>query len=96
MNIDLSGKTALVTGSTRGIGRAVAQALADAGARVAVVGRDKSKADAVAAEIGKGAEGFAADVSDTPAVTALIADVEKHSVASTSWSTMPGLPATIS
>ena len=77
MNIDLSGKTAVVTGSTRGIGRAVAQALADAGARVAVVGRDKSRAEAVAAEIGKGAEGFAADVSDTAAVTALIADVEK-------------------
>jgi 3-oxoacyl-[acyl-carrier protein] reductase len=78
MNIDLSGRTAVVTGSTRGIGRAVAQALAESGARVAVVGRDRDKAAAVAAEIGKGAMGFGCDVSDTSAVTALIADVEKE------------------
>jgi 3-oxoacyl-[acyl-carrier protein] reductase len=78
MNIDLTGKTAVVTGSTRGIGRAVAQALADSGARVAVVGRDRERAMAVAAEIGNGATGFGCDVADTSAVTALIADVEKE------------------
>jgi 3-oxoacyl-[acyl-carrier protein] reductase len=78
MNIDLSGKTALVTGSTRGIGRAVAQALADSGARVAIVGRDKDKASAVASEIGKGSMGFACEISDSASVTQLIADVEKE------------------
>ncbi|MEO8194958.1 MAG: 3-oxoacyl-[acyl-carrier-protein] reductase [Gemmatimonadales bacterium] len=78
MNIDLTGKNAVVTGSTRGIGRAVAQALADSSARVAVVGRDRDKASAVAADIGRGAAGFACDVGDTSAVTALIGDVEKE------------------
>ena len=78
MKIDLSGKNALVTGSTRGIGRAVAQALSDAGARVAVVGRDRDKASAVAQQVGNGATGFACDVGDTAQVAQLIADVEKE------------------
>ncbi len=75
--IDLSGRNALVTGSTRGIGRAIAASLSQCGARVAVVGRDASQASAVAGELGGAAAGFACDVSDTNAVSALVASVEQ-------------------
>src|SRR5688572_10749649 len=76
MQIDLASKNAVVTGSTRGIGRAIAETLSSAGARIAVVGREKSRAAAVAQDIGKGALGFGCDVSDIAAVNQLVGDVE--------------------
>ena len=76
MQIDLTGRSALVTGSTRGIGRAIAGRLAEAGAAVAIVGRDRAKADEVAASIER-AKGFACDVSDPASVVALVEEVEK-------------------
>ena len=72
MKIDLSGKTALVTGSTQGIGLAIAQGLASAGARVIVNGRTQSKVDEAVATIGGAAVGIAADVSDTAGADAVI------------------------
>jgi 3-oxoacyl-[acyl-carrier protein] reductase len=79
MRIDLGGRTALVTGSTRGIGRAIAGTLAESGARVAVVGRDRAKAEAAASEIGPPdcARGFACEVSDPASVAALVEEVER-------------------
>ena len=76
MQIDLTGRTALVTGSTRGIGRAIAESLSSAGANVAVVGRDRGKAEEAAAAL-KNARGFSCDVGDPASVVALVEEVEK-------------------
>jgi 3-oxoacyl-[acyl-carrier protein] reductase len=76
MQIDLSGRSAIVTGSTRGIGSAIAEKLSKAGARVAVVGRDQAKAAEAAARL-QNAQGFGCDVSDGAAVAKLVEDVEK-------------------
>jgi NAD(P)-dependent dehydrogenase (short-subunit alcohol dehydrogenase family) len=75
MKIDLSGKIALVTGGGNGIGAASARALAQAGARVAVIDRDGDAAARVAAEIGDGAMSHALDVSDGEAFKRLASDV---------------------
>jgi len=76
VQIDLAGRSALVTGSTRGIGRAIAQTLSDSGATVAVVGRDSAKADIVASTM-RSAKGFGCDITDGAAVAALVEEVEK-------------------
>jgi NAD(P)-dependent dehydrogenase (short-subunit alcohol dehydrogenase family) len=78
MKIDLSGKTALVTGSTAGIGHATAKGLAAAGAAVVVNGRTQGKVDAAAAAIAKAVpganvRGVAADVSTAAGCKALVA-----------------------
>jgi gluconate 5-dehydrogenase len=76
---DLSGRRALVTGSSQGIGQSLAQGLAAAGAAVVLNGRDQAKLErAVAALVAEGrqAVGHAFDVTDPEAVEVAIADIE--------------------
>ena len=73
-SIDLSGKTALITGSSKGLGKAMALALSQAGASIALVSRDFAKLTAAADEIRSGgarAEVFVADVRDEANVAQL-------------------------
>lgn len=73
-SIDLSGKTAVITGSSKGLGKAMALALSQAGASIALVSRDFAKLSAAADEIRSGgtrAEVFPADVRDEANVAQL-------------------------
>ncbi|MDA8438883.1 MAG: glucose 1-dehydrogenase [Propionibacterium sp.] len=74
-SFDLAGRTAVVTGSTRGLGRAFAHALAEAGANIVIVGRDEDAARLVQAEItalGVGADVVLADVTRRPDVEQIL------------------------
>jgi len=77
MIIDLSGTRAVVTGSTAGIGYAIARGLADSGATVVVNGRSQERVDAAVAQLrkefpGARAEGIAGDLSTAAGVAAFL------------------------
>lgn len=78
MKIDLSGKVAVITGGSRGLGRAMAETLAGAGAAVALVARDQTRLDQTCAELsaqGATAKGFVADVTDETSVQRITAEI---------------------
>lgn len=74
----LSGKTALVTGGTSGIGLATAQRLAAEGAHVFLTGRTQERVDAAAATIGDGATGVASDITEVADLDRLADVIRQH------------------
>lgn len=76
-SFDLTNRVALVTGSSRGIGWAIAQGLANAGARVILHGRDAATLRARAAELGPNITAFAFDITDAEAVQTAFAQIDR-------------------
>jgi len=78
MDLGISGKTALVTGGTSGIGLAIARRLGEEGCRVAICGRDRGKLDGALAQLKPiDAKGFLADICVPDDVTRLVAETVK-------------------
>jgi NAD(P)-dependent dehydrogenase (short-subunit alcohol dehydrogenase family) len=81
MIIDLKGRTAVITGASRGLGEAMAKALSGAGASIALVARDRERLERVRgaiAELGGTAEIFTADVTKEDEVSGLAAAVKQR------------------
>ena len=74
---DLTGRLALITGSSRGIGRAIAEGYVAAGARVIINGRDKDAVAAAVTALGSGALAAPFDVTSSAGVEAAIETIEK-------------------
>ncbi len=96
MQLDLSGRTALVTGSTGGIGRAVAADLARAGARVVVNGRTEPRVDAAVThlrdETGGEVVGVVADVATAEGAAEVAAREPHVDVLVTTWASSARSP----
>jgi 3-oxoacyl-[acyl-carrier protein] reductase len=76
MDLGLNGKRALVTGATRGLGRAIAERLADEGCALAICARDRDEVEQAAGEIrdrGVSVQAAALDVTDAPALERFVA-----------------------
>src|SRR5882672_273103 len=71
MLTSVEGKSVVVTGASKGIGKGIARIFARNGARVLVVARHADEAEAAAKEIGHGATAFAADVTKLPEIEAM-------------------------
>lgn len=83
VRFDFSGKSVLVTGASRGIGRSIATGFAAAGANISVLAEDKGIEDAaasIASETGANVRALRCDISDSRAVASALADIERIDV----------------
>ena len=79
MLTSISGRSVIVTGASKGIGKGIARVFAGQGAKVLVVARTLADAEAAAAEMGNGASAFSADVGDWDQCRAMAAAAaERH------------------
>ena len=78
MEISLQGKVALVTGASRGIGKAIAKSYVEAGAQVMITSRKIDALEAVAKEIGGGTQVFAANTGDLDQANACVQATMNH------------------
>lgn len=82
MDLELDGKLAIVTGGSRGIGKAIASALAREGCDIAIIGRDPAAAHATANDIasasGRIAKAWSADTGDDQSVQTTVAEIAAH------------------
>lgn len=78
MDLQIRGKSALVTGASGGLGLAVAKALAAEGVRLAISSRSRSRIEQAAASVGGGTVPLVCDMTDTGARAALVDDATAH------------------
>ena len=78
MSKELSGKVAIVTGASKGLGRAVSAGLVERGAKVALLSRSRPELEAIASDLGDNAAAFPCDLRSPEAIKSTFAAIAEH------------------